>query len=333
MATKPIAIRAPRMFDGERFSPGGATVLIEDGRIVGVEDGFPAVGDQFEVVDQPDSTVLPGLIDTHAHLVCDSAMGALDRVAGYSADELDTVITEGLRRQLAAGVTTVRDLGDRRFSVVDRRDRQRSGSTAAPEPTILASGPPLTSPAGHCFYLGGEVRGDAEISAAIDERSERRVDVVKVMASGGMNTAGTDVMRTQFTLSEMTLLVDRAHTAGLPVTAHAHGLPAVEQALAVGTEGIEHCSCLTDKGVQLSVELADRMAAGGVVIGGFIPVPPITDLSQAPPAIREMMERSGLTPDRVAEMRMAWLARLLGSGVRLTTGRIPGSTPSSSTGS
>ena len=61
--------------------------------------------------------MLPGLIDTHVHLVADSGFGALDRIAGLPTDEIDAVITEGLRRQLAAGVTTVRDLGDRRFGV------------------------------------------------------------------------------------------------------------------------------------------------------------------------------------------------------------------------
>src|SRR6478752_1555744 len=134
-----LAIRASRMFDGERFADGGVTVLIDDGRIVAVEQGRQDGLDGWQVIDHPRSTILPGLIDTHVHLVADSGMSALDRVAGYTDEELDAVITEGLRRQLAAGVTTVRDLGDRRFNVVDRRDRQRSGPVGIPEPTILAS--------------------------------------------------------------------------------------------------------------------------------------------------------------------------------------------------
>ena len=103
--------------------------------------------------------------------------------------------------QLSAGVTTVRDLGDRRFCVVQRRDTQPA--TRASEPTIVASGPPLTSTAGHCHFLGGEVSGTAEIIRAVAERVERGVDVVKVMASGGVNTPGSDVMRTQFTTTEL----------------------------------------------------------------------------------------------------------------------------------
>lgn len=95
------------------------------------------------------------MIDARAHLVADGGASALDRVAGYSAGEIEEVISRALRDQLAAGVTTVRDLGDRRFCVVDRRDRQQSAP--AIEPTILASGPPVTSKGGHCHYMGGEV--------------------------------------------------------------------------------------------------------------------------------------------------------------------------------
>ena len=263
------------MFDGERFANGGVTLLIDDdGRIANVEQGLPDLPENLPVIDHPGATVLPGLIDTHVHLVTDSEVGALDRVAGYSDAELDLVITDGLRRQLAAGVTTVRDLGDRRFNVVDRRDRQRAGRLSQPEPTILASGPPVTSTGGHCHYMGGEVSGADGIAAAIDERVQRGVDIVKVMASGGMGTLGTDILGTQFSTGEMRLLVERAHAAGLPVTAHAHSLSSVKQAVEVGVDGIEHCSCLTPTGPTVSDELLDSLVAGGIIVGGALGSPP-----------------------------------------------------------
>ena len=170
-----LAIRAPRLFDGERFSSGGATVLTDAGRILAVEAGFPEVGPAWQVIEFDDATVLPGLIDTHVHLAADSGVGALDRIAGFTDDEMDAVITDGLRRHLANGVTTVRDLGDRRFGVLERRDRQRAGAATEPEPTILAAGPPLTSPGGHCAYMGGEVRGVPAMADAVRERIDRRV--------------------------------------------------------------------------------------------------------------------------------------------------------------
>lgn len=323
-----LMLRAARMFDGERFSAGAVTVLVEDGRIAGVQEGLLDAPDGWRVLDHPAGTVLPGLIDSHVHLVADSAEGALDRVGGAADDELDAVITDGLRRQLAAGVTTVRDLGDRRFNVVDRRDRQRSGRAGGPEPTILASGPPLTSVGGHCHYMGGEVAGEQAIAAAVDERIARGVDIVKVMASGGMNTAGTDVMGCQFSTPELRVLVDRAHAAGLPVTAHAHSLPAVEQAIRVGVDGIEHCSCLTPAGPVATGEVLDGLVSRGIFVGGALGAPPAAALAEkAPPQVRAMMRQRGITPEAVRSLVVGFRGQMYRAGVRFVAGADSGIAP------
>lgn len=328
-----LALRAAGMFDGVRFTSGHVTVLIDEGRIVGVEPGLPDLPDGWPVLDHPDATVLPGLIDTHVHLVADSGMGALDRVAGYGDEDLDAVISESLHRQLTGGVTTVRDLGDRRFSVVDRRDRQRAGRAGEPEPTILASGPPLTSIGGHCHYLGGEVSGATAIADAVDERVRRGVDIVKVMASGGMNTLGTDVMGTQFSLDELRLLVDRSHAAGLPVTAHAHSLSAVEQVIEVGVDGIEHCSCLTPAGLAVTDELLDRLVASGIVVGGALGAPPPQVSMNAPAQVRAMMEQRGITPAAVRSLLLEFRGRMYRRGVRFVAGADSGIAPHMAHGS
>ena len=312
--------------DGERFSAGAATVLIEENKILAVESGFPTLGEDWEVVRHSDATVLPGLIDTHVHLVADSRPGALDRVPGLSDDEIDRVISEGLERQLAAGVTTVRDLGDRQYAVVDRRDRQRADNRATTEPTILASGPPLTKPAGHCHYMGGVVDGPDAISAAIRERAERKVDVVKVMASGGMSTPGTDVMRTQFTTDELIMIVAQAHAAGMLVTAHAHGLPAVEQCVTASVDCIEHCTCLTENGFELSDQLIEDIATNGIAVSGVIP-PPKLNFDQAPPAVREMAAKMGVSPQQIRELRAGMMRRMHQGGVRIVTGIDSGLNP------
>jgi imidazolonepropionase-like amidohydrolase len=311
------AIRAAHAFDGEAFRGGGATVLVEDGVIIGVEPyGFP-VPDACPVSSY-DGTVLPGLIEAHTHLVADSGVSALDRVAGYSDEQIDEVITRALRDQLCAGVTTVRDLGDRRFCLVQRRAKPLS--TGASEPTIVASGPPLTSIGGHCHFLGGEVSGTAQIVRAVADRVERGVDVVKVMASGGVNTPGSDVMRTQFTTAELQLIVDRAHQAGLPVTAHAHGTPAVEQAIAVGVDGIEHCSCVTDRGVgQVSAQTLATLARSQIAVCPTIGVDPRL-MSEPPPAIKATLDRIGLTIQQLLQHRRDFVGRLHRAGVRLVSG-------------
>jgi imidazolonepropionase-like amidohydrolase len=138
-----FAIRANHAFDGEEFRAGGATVLVDDAGIVEVEPvGYEPPSD-CDLVDYGDATVLPGLIDTHVHLVGDSRVMALERLAEYSPEQIDLVVIESLRSQLAAGVTTVRDLGDWHFNVVERRDAQRRVDDGLP--WIVASGPPITT--------------------------------------------------------------------------------------------------------------------------------------------------------------------------------------------
>ena len=315
------AFRCARVFDGERFTPGPATVLLDGGTVVGVTDGHPDVGPDWQIVDAADRTALPGLIDTHVHLVCDSRPGALDRAA--AGHDLGGVISESLRHQLTAGVTTVRDLGDRDFAVVDRR----SGGGRAPgtEPLVIASGPPLTVPGGHCHFLGGVVDGPEAITRSIREHADRGVDLIKVMASGGMSTPGTATVATQFTDAELTLIVREAHAAGLPVTAHAHWLAAIEQAVAAGVDGIEHCSCLTGTGADLPETLVAALADRRVAVGGIIP--PTTNLGLAPPAVRQLLAASGQTPERVRAWRAQMIGRLVDAGVPVVTGLDAGLNP------
>lgn len=299
--------RADTAFDGERRIPGGALVLVEGSTILGLEPGAAAAPDGCEVTYLPDTTLLPGLIDAHVHLCADSANQALDRLPDMSAEQVDDVIFTAMRDQLAAGVTAVRDLGDRQWVVVDLAGTDHDG------PTVVASGPPITSIKGHCWSMGGEAAGDDKLRRAVRERAERGASVVKIMTSGGVLTPGTDVLRCQFTLDEVRLVVDEAHRAGLPVTAHAHGVPAVELSLAAGVDGIEHCTCMTLDGFHTPPELAARAAAAGTVVCPTLGRAPGAEL---PPQLKALMERSGVG----WEGRLNQVADLYRAGVTMISG-------------
>jgi imidazolonepropionase-like amidohydrolase len=331
------AVRAGACFDGQRFVAGGATVLVDDGRILGVEPVAYTLPADCPVHDHRGATVLPGLIDTHVHLVADSGPMALDRVAGYADEEIDAVVTEALRRHLAAGVTTVRDLGDRNFNVVERRDAQRACDDGLP--WIMASGPPITTPGGHCCYLGGEAAGADQLRAAIRERIDRRVDVIKVMASGGINTPDTDVYAPQFALADLRLLVDAAHGARLAVTAHAHAAAAIAQAIAVGADGLEHASFLARsedpaapglaalRDITASDAQLEALAHSGMAVcptlGGFT----VEALRRAPDTLKRRMLEAGVTPEELVEKRQRLLRRMHQAGVRLVGGADAGIAP------
>ncbi len=155
---------------------------------------------------------------------------------------------------------------------------------------------------------------------AVRERAERGAGVVKVMASGGVLTPGTDLTACQFTLAELRAVVDETHRLGLPVTAHAHGLPAVERSLAAGVDGIEHCSCMTGTGVATPPELAAGLAARGVLVCPTVGWMPGVD---PPPHVQARLAAVGAT----VEMHLAHVARLFRAGVTLLAGTDAGTGP------
>ncbi|GAB2574291.1 amidohydrolase family protein [Kribbella endophytica] len=140
------------------------------------------------------------------------------------------------RTTLYAGVTTVRDLGDRDYSALQLAEHLETHQG----PHILAAGPPITTVGGHCYFLGGEAEGPQALVAAVRERHARGCAVVKVMASGGNMTPGSAPDQSQYDVQDLRVVVAEAHRLGLPVAAHAHGIAAIRDALEAGVDSIEH---------------------------------------------------------------------------------------------
>lgn len=134
-------------------------------------------------------------------------------------------------------------------------------------------------------------------------------------------------MRTQFSNDDLAFAVERAHVAGLPVTAHAHGLPAVEQALAAGVDAMEHCSCLTEDGVRVTDEVLEALVERQLPVGAALGAPPAEAYSIAPAAIKAMLERAGFTFEQVRATRLQTVERMRRAGVRFVAGRDSGIQP------
>lgn len=311
-----LAYRADRAFDGDRMLDGGALVLVDEveGSILGVEPATAAAPDGVPVAYTAGTTLLPGLIDTHVHLVADDSPGALDQLPGLGEADLDAIVGRALDAQLRAGVTTVRDLGDVGFLVADRHRAHPAG------PHVLASGPPVTVPGGHCWNMGGAVDGRDGLREAITQRVEHGVDVVKVMASGGLLTPATDVSACQFGLDELRFLVEQAHGAGLAITAHAHAVASVEQCIDAGVDGLEHCSCMTGTGMYADPALLERLASSGIAVCPTLGRAPGTE---PPPPLQSVMDGLGVTFEGIT----AHAGAMHAAGVRLVAGADSGVAP------
>jgi imidazolonepropionase-like amidohydrolase len=292
-------VRGARLFDGERLT--GATSVRFDGGTITTD------GDADDVVDLGDVTLLPGLVDTHQHLVFDGLGTFEEQVAPRTDDELRDRAHAHARKALAAGITTLRDLGDRGYVTLDLRGRDDVG-------TLLCAGPPLTRVQGHCWYLGGEADGEEALRAAVRERAARGCDVVKIMVTGGHGTPGYPMWASQYTTEELAAVVDEARAAGLPVAAHCHGRDGIESALAAGVSSIEHCTFITpDDRAEPTADLLARLAASGIGLSFSLGT---LDLASAPAFV-------------LANLRtlVGAITELLGNGARVCIGTDAGIAP------
>jgi imidazolonepropionase-like amidohydrolase len=304
------ALRAAALFDGT----SGALIrdpliLIDGDTIVAVDSGVPTP-EGADVTDLGGATLLPGLVDTHVHLAFDASPDPVGALAGRSDEETVEAMKNAAQAALRGGITTVRDLGDRGYLSLGLRDK-------AGLPAIVAAGPPITTPGGHCHYLGGVAEPTAKgVRAAVREHAERGVDVIKIMASGGTLTPGTYQHLPQFTPEVLKAAVDEAHRHGLKVTAHAHAVGAIADAIAAGADGMEHVSFWTEDGVDAPAELIQLIADRRTVVGltlGMLPPPP----GLAPP--RELLVR---LPGIIANTQ-----RMYEAGAHLVAGSDAGIAP------
>jgi imidazolonepropionase-like amidohydrolase len=252
-------IRAGRLIDGSgAAAQQGQSVYVEDGRIVGIEPtGEPP--SEAEVIDVPMSTLLPGLIDCHVHLVFSARANPLGDLGVEDDQRLLLRSVAAARQALAAGITTVRDLGGRGGVTFRLRDAITDGLIRGPR--ILAAGSPITITGGHCHFLGLEVNDEAGVRAAARSQLKAGATCLKIMATGGRMTAGTNVGRAQFSVPELRAAVDEARRRHVPIAAHALGTDGIRNAAQAGVDTIEHCSWLgASSGVDFDEATAARMA-------------------------------------------------------------------------
>jgi imidazolonepropionase-like amidohydrolase len=259
-------LRNPRVFDA-------ITAAVQDDMVIAIEAGRIAriahrgdiesdgAREGARTVDLGGRTVLPGLIDVHAHLnpqLPARAPGSEPMWPGATAHFL----AAGLQDALRMGVTTLRDVGSYGDLVVEARQAMRYGAFRGPRVLTCGRIVSATAPGGKFFDgMYREADGPDEIRKAVREQLRRGADYIKVMSTGARSVELEDPDPAQLTPDEMTALVEESHRLGYRVAAHAEGIAGTELAIRAGVDTIEHGMYLNQR-----PDLLDAMAASGQIL-------------------------------------------------------------------
>jgi imidazolonepropionase-like amidohydrolase len=263
---------------GRAFTAAEQNVLIEDawvkvvdGQIAEVRSDQPAGVPGAQVIDAPEATLLPGLIDCHVHFGLSGGADWLsDARQSYAIACWRSAVHA--RNTLQAGFTTVRTLGGADGIDPALRDAQAMGLLEAPR--IIATNMVICMTGGHGSWMGREADGPDDVRKAVREQLKKGADCIKLIATGGVMTPGVQPGAQQLSLDELTAGVDEAHKAGVTTAAHAHGADGMRDAVLAGIDSIEHGSFMTDEIIDLMKVRGTFYSATLCSAQGFLDAPP-----------------------------------------------------------
>ena len=305
-------IEAGRLVDGTGAEPiESARMIVEGQRIreVGPASQVSVPSGDVDKIDFSAYTLMPGLLDGHVHLVFSALPTALPDILGEDNPRILLRAVHNAQLALRVGVTTVRDCGGRDLMPLRLRDAIAAG--VLPGPRILAAGPAITVTGGHCYFFNGEVDSADGMRQLARQLAKDGVDFFKVMSTGGRMTPNTNVTAAQFTVEELTALVQEAKRLNRKTTAHGHGTAGIRNAVAAGIDCIEHCTWVSeddDTVVDYDPEVADQMARQGTYLSPTIsPARVLDDVADA--HLSEVRRRTRAMRPKIREAQRDMLAR------------------------
>lgn len=258
-----LLIRAGRLINGSGAEPQeNVSITIRNGMIVDVIRDDPAKSES--TLDLTAFTVMPGLINMHAHTVLPGDGTPFETWMQNPDEVLLLKAYANARSALYSGVTTIRDCGGKDLLMFRLRDAIRAGIVEGPR--FVLCGYPLTITGGHCRYFGGETDGVDGMRRAARDVLKHGADFVKIMASGG-GTIGTYSQYPSFEVEELRAAIDEAHKVRKTASCHTIATESIIRALDAGTDHIEHCSFMApDTSWQFDELIARRVAEQDVYV-------------------------------------------------------------------
>ncbi|MCX5071090.1 amidohydrolase family protein [Streptomyces sp. NBC_00513] len=236
---------------------------------VGERNRAPHMGAGTTEIPLPGCTLMPGLVEGHAHLCLDGGTDPFGTLASSSPGVRDEVVRRAAERMIRAGITSVRDLGCPAGADTVLREAVLAGRFDGP--ALYSSGVPLTSVGGHCSVMGGAIAGVEDVADLVAANHSGGATWTKVMATGGFLTSPvSSPYLPQLPADILRAAVAASRRLGMRVAAHAHGRAGIEAAFAVGVDSIEHCTWMTEGGFDVDEALVAKLARHGVAVGATV---------------------------------------------------------------
>jgi imidazolonepropionase-like amidohydrolase len=249
--------RGGLVFDGFNAPAKGQGVLVEGDRIVSVEAEGNFTGFDGQVVDTSGATLMPGLMDCHIHILYGAEGNPGEMVDKLTASALALKGLDNARKTLEGGVVAVRDCGGKDYIDLDIRDALNAGRF--PGPVMRASGKMICMTGGHGNRNGLVADGCDAVIKAVRTNIHMGVDVIKIMATGGVMTPGVNPEDAHYTAEEMKAGVSEARRFHKRTASHAQGSEGIINAVRAGIHSIEH-------GIFMDDECIREMIDGGVFL-------------------------------------------------------------------
>jgi imidazolonepropionase-like amidohydrolase len=264
-----LLIKAGRVYDGMAERALEHAYVAVDGEIitaVGPQSELEGSAGRFahEIDLGPETTLLPGLINMHTHMSFSAGASIFDDHQQESYETKVIRSVENLQTALRTGVTTVRDCGTLNSIAFAVRAAVESRTMLGPR--VIASGAGITITGGHLWFCGVEADNEAEVRRAVRAQVKAGADFIKVFATGGNSTPGTNTLAAQYSEAEMCALTEEARRLDRRVASHVHGTPGVYTSIAARVTTIEHCSFLQPAGIRFEPEQARRIAQAGIYV-------------------------------------------------------------------